>query len=71
MTIIHIENSFDGIVIPSDKYYFDTRKTDKDHGFGLKRINEIVNNEDGMVQICTDNNLFSVHIMLPLKEMNI
>lgn len=68
MTIIHIENSFDGIVIPSDKYYFDTRKTDKEHGFGLKRINEIVDNEDGMVQICTDNNLFSVHIMLPLKE---
>lgn len=68
MTIIHIENCYDGIIAQSKEHYFISRKSDIEHGYGIKRITEIVTNENGLIQITTDNKIFSVHIMLPLKE---
>lgn len=68
MTIIHIENSFDGILISSSKSTFSSRKDSIEHGVGLKRIKEIVDSEAGIMQITTDNNIFAVHIIIPQED---
>ncbi len=68
MTIIHIENSYDGKLIYSPKGTLISTKSKKEHGIGMKRITDIVVQEKGLLQINTADNVFSVHILLPQKE---
>ena len=39
-----------------------------EHGFGLKRISDIVSNNNGIFHQSIKNNIFIIHIILPLKE---
>lgn len=46
-----------------------TTKGDKaNHGYGLRSVQYMVKKYDGIMRISTDNQLFSVTIVLPLKE---
>lgn len=46
-----------------------TTKGDKEnHGFGLRSVQYMVKKYDGIMRISTDDQLFSVTIVLPLKE---
>ena len=38
------------------------------HGIGLKRMEDIVNNVEGIFMINSENHVFTVHIMIPQKE---
>ena len=43
-------------------------KQGKEHGLGIRRVKELVEKADGVLQITSDNKIFSVHIMIPDKE---
>lgn len=68
MVIIHIENSYDGMIRMTSNKSFISTKEGIEHGLGMKRIHDIVKHGEGIIQIQTEHNIFSVHILLPLKE---
>ena len=68
MILISIENTYDGIYKKDSAGNFLSTKTGKLNGTGLKRINEIVDQNDGIIEITDHDNRFCVHIMFPLKE---
>ncbi len=68
MLLISIENTYDGICKKDSAGNFLSTKTGKLNGTGLKRINEIVDQNDGIIEITDHDNRFCVHIMFPLKE---
>lgn len=68
MILIHIENNFDGVIKGKIDEEILSTKPRTEHGLGLKRVKEIVEKAGGMLQIASENNIFSVHIMLPDKE---
>lgn len=69
MVLIHIENPFDGILITDSEQNYLSIKDKHDHGIGLKRIHKIVEAAEGNMQIDTTNNIFTVHIMIPMEEI--
>lgn len=45
-----------------------TAKNEKDnHGFGIKSVKEVAESYDGSVEFFEENNMFCVHIMIPLQ----
>ncbi len=69
MVLIHIENSFDGVLKVKNKTYAST-KGGAEHGIGLKRVADIVESADGIIQITPSDSIFRVHIMIPMKEVS-
>lgn len=70
MILIHIENNFDGVLKVNVSGDILSTKHGKEHGLGLRRVKELVERADGVLQITSENNVFSVHIMIPDKENN-
>lgn len=68
MILIHIENNFDGVIKGKIDEEILSTKSGTGHGLGIKRVKEIVEKAGGMLQIASENDVFSVHIMLPDKE---
>lgn len=66
MILIHMENNYNTIMIQNNSYH--SVKKEDSHGLGLKRMADIVANADGILQINSENNIFTVHIMIPQKE---
>lgn len=66
MIIIHMENNYDQIIQKDDMYL--SIKKDNFHGIGLKRIADIVDENEGIFQTNSDNHVFTIHIMIPQKE---
>ena len=59
---ISIKNPYIGKMVLKENY---TSKQDTDHhGFGLKSINDIANQLGGKVKIDTDNNIFTLEILI-------
>lgn len=70
MLVIHIENSFDGIVKKDKHDTYLSRKKEPSHGIGLKRVLTLVEEANGFTEIRHNNNTFIVHIMVPLENTN-
>lgn len=70
MILIHIENNYDGVIKGSIDGDILSVKQGKEHGLGIRRVKELVEKADGVLQITSDNKIFSVHIMIPDKENN-
>lgn len=70
MILIHIENNYDGVIKGSIDGDILSVKQGKVHGLGIRRVKELVEKADGVLQITSDNKIFSVHIMIPDKENN-
>ncbi len=68
MVIIHMENNFYGNILKNSKGEYLSEKNNLGHGIGLKRIADIVENAQGILQISSNDNIFYVHILLPCKE---
>ena len=66
MILIHMENNYDEILLPNDTYL--SIKKEGSHGIGLKRMADIVAKAEGILQINSEKNVFTVHIMIPQKE---
>lgn len=67
MLLIHIENSFDGIINEPTKHVLLSRKREVDHGIGLKRVKTLVEEVNGFTDIRYEKNTFIVHIIAPLE----
>lgn len=66
--LIQISNSFDGTVI-KERRTFITKKQDKrNHGVGLKNVEEIIKKYDGEQVISIRGTLFKVNIVLYMKK---
>jgi two-component system sensor histidine kinase AgrC len=61
---ISVSNSVGGEVKKINKEYITTK--DNNHGFGIKRINAIVNKYDGYVNRQDEPGVFATEIMMPL-----
>lgn len=70
MILIHIENNYDGVIKGSIDGDILSVKQGNGHGLGIRRVKELVEKADGVLQITSDNKIFSVHIMIPDKENN-
>ena len=70
MILIHIENNYDGVIKGSIDGDILSVKQGKEHGLGIRLVKELVDKADGVLQITSDNKIFSVHIMIPDKENN-
>ena len=70
MILIHIENNYDGVIKGSIDRDILSVKQGKEHGLGIRLVKELVEKADGVLQITSDNKIFSVHIMIPDKENN-
>lgn len=70
MILIHIENNYDGVIKGSIDGDILSVKQGKEHGLGIRRVKKLVEKADGVLQITSDNKIFSVHIMIPDKENN-
>lgn len=70
MILIHIENNFDGILKRNCDGDIISIKQRKGHGLGIRRVKELVEKADGILQITSESNVFSVHIVIPGKENN-
>ena len=68
MVTIHMENSYDGILNLTSESDILSSKLGLNHGIGLKLIHKIVDDADGIMQIQTGNNIFTVHILLPADD---
>lgn len=66
MILIHMENNYDEILLQNDTYL--SIKKEGSHGIGLKRMADIVAKAEGILQINSEKNVFTVHIMIPQKE---
>lgn len=68
MLLISMENTFNGEIKRLNDYTFQSIKEGRNsHGLGLKRIHEIVEKYDGMIDCNTNDNIFFVHIVFPLE----
>ena len=67
----HLKSDFDGEIKRNKNHEIISTKSEKNHGLGLPRIKSIIENSGGVLQITSENNIFSVHIMLPDKENKI
>lgn len=70
LLIISMENSFDGIIKKDSIGQYLSTKSNT-YGIGLRRINEIIEQNDGIINISNNDNIFCVHIMFPLREKDI
>ena len=70
MILIHIENNYDGVIKGSIDGDLLSVNQGKEHGLGIRLVKELVEKADGVLQITSDNKIFSVHIMIPDKENN-
>ena len=70
MLVIHMENSFDGVVKKDKNNTYLSRKKEDSHGIGLKRVHTLVEEANGFMEIRHNNHIFTVHIMVPLEKTN-
>lgn len=59
-----IKNPYDGKRIKENDRYLTNKKNKEQHGYGLINIEEVVNRYDGLFNVTTENNIFTVKIML-------
>ncbi|MGN0353262.1 MAG: sensor histidine kinase [Roseburia sp.] len=71
MVLIHSENNYEGKLSINPNFGFFSTKQEPHHGLGLKRIRDIVSENNGFFQYSTDNNIFTIHIIIPLKEESV
>lgn len=70
MLVIHIENTFDGMVKKDKNDTYLSRKKEFSHGIGLKRVHTLIEDANGFMEIRHNNHIFTVHIMVPLEKTN-
>lgn len=70
MLIIHIENSYSGELKRDSAGGLLSQKSGSEHGIGMKRITDIVTKAGGLIHVQTQNNIFTVHILLPQGEVS-
>ena len=68
MVIIHCENNYIGKIQKDSSEKIISSKKNSNHGYGLKRISDIVTENEGILHSLLEDNIFTIHIIIPLKE---
>lgn len=68
MIVLHVENNYDGLLKKDAKQNILSTKKEPNHGIGLNRVSELVSQNNGIMTVSTERQIFSVHIILPQKE---
>ena len=68
MIVLHVENNYDGLLKKDSKQNILSLKKEPNHGIGLNRVSELVSQNNGIMTVSTERQVFSVHIILPQKE---
>lgn len=66
LLLIQFENYFEGTLTFHDELPCSTKENNGYHGFGLKSIQYTVRKYGGYMSLHTDNNLFQVHLAIPI-----
>lgn len=66
---IQIENSYNGKLEKKHQKLLSTKKTEGIHGIGLENVRKMVEKYDGIMEVCPDNNLFRVILVLYMTEV--
>lgn len=61
--MIRVENKFNGIVKRQGDSFHTTKENESKHGIGLKNVKDCIKKYDGILQIDTENNVFTVSII--------
>ena len=70
MLLIYIENPYEGDLKKTSKCNYISRKTTRNHGYGIKNIRKIVERNNGIITFSDDNNIFKVNILFTIKVRN-
>lgn len=62
---IQFKNSYDGIIMSSEKQLISRKVNREEHGFGLQNIKEIVKKHQGSMQILHENKIFDISLIIP------
>ena len=65
---IHLSNYFDGNLLEQDGELLTLKADRENHGFGSKSIRQIVENYDGTYTYKTEDNTFTVNILIPFPS---
>lgn len=68
--LIEQSNYFNSDIKIENNLINTTKKDNKNHGYGLKSIRHLVNENSGTFNIYTDNDMFFLKIIFPLLEKN-
>lgn len=66
--MIKVDNYFEGAVQIKDGSFVTTKKDKDNHGFGIRSIEYLAERYNGAVSVSTENNWFSIKILIPMKE---
>lgn len=61
---IKIRNSFNGELIRQEEKWITTKEQKELHGIGLENVRRIIDENNGSMKVCHDNNIFVVTLML-------
>lgn len=68
--VIRIKNTCDRTVITNGHLPDTTKKDKKNHGLGLKSVNDIAKKYSGKLNITQQNGVFQVNVILPTRIVN-
>ena len=68
MRMILCKNTINGSVLENNKSLSTTKKDKGTHGYGIKIIEKIVNNYEGMIKYYEEYGMFCVQILIPKKQ---
>ena len=66
--LIHMRNSFDGIINQKNNILKTRKENSKKHGIGMQNIKDVIRKYEGDINIQTTENLFTVDIILYLQQ---
>ncbi len=61
---IRFSNSYSGEIIKKGNRFITTKKDKRNHGYGIKNIEEVVNKYGGNIDYIIDNGIFTVKILI-------
>lgn len=67
MLYLEVRNNTDGNYIYDEKGHFISRKQNRNHGIGLKRVHQITKELGGFLEIYPCENLFTIKILFPIS----
>ncbi len=70
MLLFQFENYYETIVYHERKGFLTTKEQNGYHGFGLKSIEHTAEKYGGIMNVCTDNHIFLLQVMIPKIQPN-
>lgn len=68
--LILVSNSIEGTVIDNVNAHVTSKKDKADHGYGVRTIERIVNQKNGIFSSSEENNIFTCKVLLPTEKKN-